>query len=184
MNGRFETPDGGLIELREEGRRLSCFVRRAADGAGLYKAWLFGGGKEFLLGTLLPEGSFLRLERTVSRDELERRGCWPISGGTIRLVHSFSGGEANSPPLWKWEHRPGNLITDEVLAQSAGNWGSMLLRNTQNGFYLAAPLDHRHPFPLTALFCLAQPVRIDGQPHVCFFFDSRGKPAFPAHESI
>ncbi|MCI8869739.1 MAG: hypothetical protein HFF39_04205 [Lawsonibacter sp.] len=176
MEGRFELEGGGQLEVREEGARLRLSVRRRLDGAGLYKAWLRGERGEYLLGTLVPQGQFLCLERTVSRDTLSQAGCWPVAGGRTALAFSF--GEEGEPPSpdWRWEHRPALRIRDPVLAEAAAAWGSMLLREGNGGFQLAAPLDIHRPFPLTPLFCLARPLRVDGQTHVVFTFNQEGEP--------
>ena len=119
MEGRFELEGGGQLEVREEGARLRLSVRRRLDGAGLYKAWLRGERGEYLLGTLVPQGQFLCLERTVSRDTLSQAGCWPVAGGRTALAFSF--GEEGEPPSpdWRWEHRPALRIRDPVLAEAA-----------------------------------------------------------------
>lgn len=181
MEQRMELEGGGRLEIREEGIRVHLSVQRGTDGAGLYKAWLRGAQGELLLGTLIPDGRYLRLERTMSREALASAGCWPVTGGRTALAFSFSQ-EAPSPrpPDWRWEHRPGRLFSDPVLAGTAAAWGPMLLRETVEGFQLAAPLDPLRPFPMTPLFCLGRTAQIEGRTHVVFSFGREGSPLPPS----
>lgn len=181
MTQRLELEGGGWLEVQEEGARVRLSVRRGLDGAGLYKVRLRGDRGEMLLGTLVPEGQYLRLERTMSKDSLTAAGCWPITGGTAALAFSFDSQQAQTPPAsdWRWEHRPAKLLGDPVLCESAAAWGPMLVRENASGFELAAPLDPQRPFPMTALFCLGRALHVDGQLHVVFSFDSQGNPRPP-----
>lgn len=177
MEHQIDLEGGGRLEVREEGAKVHLSVVRGLDGAGLYKAWLRGDQGELLLGTLIPEGPQLRLERTMSQDALRAAGCWPVTGGRTGLVFSFSQ-EEKEPALsdWRWEHRPGRLFLDPLLSETAAAWGPMLFRKDGDGFQLAAPLDPLRPFPMTALFCFGWTVTIDGQLHVAFSFDREGTP--------
>ncbi len=177
MAQRLELEGGGHLEIREDGPQVHLSVWRGMDGAGLYKAWLRGNGPDFLLGTLMPEGEYLKLQRTLSLDTLKRVGCWPISGGRTAMSFHFTGAEPQHfSARWRWEHRPSARFSDPLLADSAASWGSMLLRETEQGFQLAAPFDPRRPFPITMLFCLARVAQVDGQPHVVFSFQGDGTP--------
>ncbi len=180
MERRFTLEGGGQLEVREEGAQVHLSVRRGLDGAGLYKVWVRGDQGELMLGTLIPDGRYLRLERTMSRDSLAAGGCWPIAGGKTVLAFTFSQQEEEKKQAdWRWEHRPSLRLHDPVLREAAAAWGSMLIREDQRGFQLAAPLDPYRPFPITPLFCFGQPVRVDGQTHVAFSFDVEGNPRAP-----
>ena len=177
MEQRLAMDGGGWLEVRQDNGQVHFSVSRSLDGAGLYKAWVFGHQGEMLLGTLIPSGRFLQLERTISTDALSRSGCWPVSGGKTAMVYSFDQADQfDSPPAWRWEHRPGRLFQDDVLAESACAWGSMLYRKEQDGFSLAAPFDPHRPFPMSVLFCFCKILPIDGQPHAVFAFDQDGHP--------
>ena len=177
MAQRLELEGGGYLELRQEGAQVHLSVWRGMDGAGLYKAWLRGSGPDFLLGTLMPEGGCLKLQRTLSLDTLKRVGCWPISSGKTAMSFHFTDPANKSfSSRWHWEHRPSARFSDPLLAESAASWGSMLLRDVEQGFQLAALFDPKRPFPITMLFCLARVSQVDGQPHVVFTFHSDGTP--------
>ncbi len=177
MEEFFELEGGGRLAVREDGAQVRFSAQRRTDGAGLYKVWVRGAGGEMLLGTLAPEGPRLRLERAMSRDSLERAGCWPVTGGRTVLAFSFAPQGKAERPGWRWEQRPGRRLRDPVLRECADGWGPMLVREDGQGFWLAAPLDVSRPFPMAALFCLGHVVRVDGQTHVAFRFDSRGEPS-------
>ena len=92
MERQWELAGGGTLCCQEAGERVALRADCPADGAGLYKVWLHSGGNgRFLLGTLTPEGGRLCLRRTVTRAELERRHCWPVTGGERVLAFAFSG---------------------------------------------------------------------------------------------
>lgn len=177
MTQRLELEGGGYLEYCEEGAQVRCFVRRGMDGAGLYKVWLHGSETDLLLGTLIPEGGWLKLRRTVSRDTLERAGCWPILGGKTALSFSFSSEVPRQyPSSWRWDHRPALRFSDSILAEAAAAVGPMLLRETAHGFQLAAPFDPKRPFPIPMLFCLARIDSVDGRFHAVFSFAADGTP--------
>lgn len=169
--------NGGCLMMSEHGAQVKLTVSRALDQSGLYKAWLRGSGGEYLLGTLSPEGGQLSLTKMVSREILLRAGCWPVTGGRIALAFHFSAPKPSQQctAVWRWEHRPGARLSDPILRESVSNWGSMLIRHTDSGFQLAAPLDPHCPFPITPLFCFGTVENIDGQPHVVYSFDAQGE---------
>lgn len=181
MTQKLTLEGGGTLEWTEEGALIRLNVRRALTGDGLYKAWLHGSQGEYLLGTLIPDGQQLTLERTVSRNILAQAGCWPVSGGRCAMAFSFPETEPPEPSFspWRWDHTPSRRFPDPVLAEAAAAWGSMLVREGSCGFQLAVPADPRHPFPLLPIFCLATILSVDGQPHVTFAFSPSGEPKFP-----
>lgn len=176
LEQRMELEGGGRLEVREDGARVHLSVCRKLDSAGLYKVWLRGPRGELLLGTLTPDGRYLRLGRTMSRDALNSAGCWPITGGRAALAFAFSN---QAQPGWRWERRPSLRLCDPVLREAADNFGPMLLREDRCGFLLAAPLDLQRPFPIPPLFCLGRPIQVDGRLHVVYRFAPDGTPLLP-----
>lgn len=177
MSERKALEGGGSLEIREQGMMVQLNVCRSLETSALYKAWVHGSGGEFLLGTLIPEGQQLRLNRTLSIDTLKKAGCWPILGGrTAKHIHFSEPANKPKKQAWRWEHCPACRFSDPVLKESASNWGSMLFRSGSQGFQLAIPFNPRRPFPLAPAFCFAKLLPVDGQPHVVFSFDSHGTP--------
>ena len=175
MEWSFDSP-GGAVTVRREENQAICQAIRASDGGGFYKAWLYGEGKRFLLGTLIPEGGALRLRRTLPIVQLERRGVWPPVGAEI-LPAALTGG--NRPPAgWSWVDCPGRLLRDPAAEAAGRNLARALLRRGEEGFELAFPFDPSAPFPLEPLFCLGRLKRLDRGWHVLFSFSARGCPEF------
>ena len=114
----MEMRGGGRLNFRQEGGGIRFTAERQKDGGGLYKVWLRGErGGEYLLGTLIPEGELLRLNRRVSRQELERRGCWPAAGAEVRLAYAFGPGKNDG---WTVISGLPELIPDQLLRRSGG----------------------------------------------------------------
>ena len=174
MEQRFSLAEGrGWLTVREERGRAVCAAQLPDDGKGLYKCWITGSGGKALLGTFVPQGNSLRLERALSVDDLKRQGAWPPEGGRAVLAFSFDGGE-RVPAGWRREEQPGRLMGEPLLAGSAE--GHALIRRDEHGFLLAYPYRPDKPFPLTPLFCFARLERLEGRNYLCFPFRSGGCP--------
>ena len=176
MEQSIEMEGGGTLTTRPEGPRVRFFARRPADGRGLYKVWLRGdqGGK-LLLGTLVPEGDALALTRTLSLGELVEAGCWPQLRARCVMVFSFDNSRGEEG--WICEEQPARLVTDPVLCTALRR--SMLYRQGEDGFSLAAPFLPERPFPLVPLFCLARPEQWGGRLRLVWDFDQDGTPRPP-----
>lgn len=166
---------GGKLDFWEEGQLVQMRAFRPDDGRGLYKVWIRGAGGGLLLGTLVPEGNGLGLQRRLSRGQLERAGCWPVVGGETVLAFAFvqSG--------WQWEKSPEHLVKDVVLRQVLKG-KSVRIKRQQAGFSLAAVFDTGRPFPVVPLFCLTAIERVEGDCCAVFLFDREGKPVPPHNQ--
>jgi len=173
MDGRLELEGGGALTWRRDGPRVRLEAERPLDNRGLYKVWLRGrdGGK-LLLGTLAPERDALRLRRTLSVDELVRRGVWPPERAEAPLAFPFQ-----SSQRWVREPDPARLLPDPVLRAQVR--GPMLCRRGERGFSLACPLRTDCPVPLESLFCLARAERLEGRTYLVWEFDGKGVPKLP-----
>lgn len=186
MEERFQLGQaGGRLLMREEGGRVAFEAERPEDGRGLYKAYLTGAGEKFLLGTFMPEGGMLRLRRTLTVNELSRRGLWPVTGGAAELAFAFGqgGGQPQAQPSrqhapqgWRLESAPGRLLGDRLLVQSAAGLTGALVRRREGGFDLALAYEFNRPFPLTPLFCFAHLEEINGRVYAVFRFNQKGCP--------
>lgn len=169
---------GGVLELRREGNRVRFTAERQRDEAGLYKVWLTGGGGELMLGTLIPEGRTLRLGRSISLQELEQAGCWPVEGAEVRLVVPF-GQQKNDG--WTVISTLPASIPDTLLRRSLR--GRLLVRQGEGGScLLAAPFGRERPVALEPVFCLARPEKLRGEDCLVWAFDGQGQPVLPASE--
>ncbi len=171
----FQLRGGGRLTVQADGPLVCMEVHKDNDARGLYKAWICGQGGKMLLGTLCPDEHGLKLVRRISRRQLERSGCWPVTGGECVLSFSFA---EKRTALWRREEHPERLLKDVVLRQELQGKHLLLLQQEQY-FCLAAPFDSTRPFPVTSLFCLAKIGRLDGRYHVLFRFDRDGNPLVP-----
>lgn len=169
---------GGTLRFREEGTLIRFEAFDADDGRGLYKIYVCGAQGKMLLGTVCPGQSGPELVRRISRNQLERCGCWPITGAERILSYSF-----DREPLWRQDAHPERLVGDVVLRESL-ECRKMLLKRRKDGFCLAAGFDPGRPFPLTPLFCLASVCTVEGRNCAVFWFDREGNPVMPYNESI
>lgn len=174
---RFPMDGGGSLTVREEGVRAVAAAERPDDGRGLYKAYLNGPGGRVLLGTMAPEGGLLRVRRTLSLDELRRRGAWPPRGGGAELSFSFSA--PDTPTGWLWADPAGLPFREAELLRTAVRLGRVLCRRGAEGFALAYPFSAGEPFPFAELFCFAAPLTLGGRRHVQFLFTPEGVPRMP-----
>ncbi len=174
MEGRLEMEGGGTLAWRQEGPRVYLEAERPVDGRGLYKVWLQGRqeGEKLLLGTLAPERDALRLRRTLSLDELKRRGVWPPERAESPLAFPFQ-----SAQRWYRETDPARLLPDQLLRAQVR--GPMLCRKGREGFSLAAPFRTDREAPLESLFCLARVERLEGRAYLVWDFDPKGTPKIP-----
>ena len=174
MEYRFPLGASGILQLREEGPRATAEARLPDDGQGLYKVYLTGGSR-VLLGTLIPERGALLLRRTLSIDSLRRQGVWPPTGAEAVLAFS-----PQTPHTgWHRTDHPEGAISDPLLRRAVAALPQALLRRDRDGFSLALPWTSGQPFPLTPLFCLSRPQRLEGHWHLVFSFDSAGRPVIP-----
>lgn len=186
MEQRFSLGrSGGTLLVRDEGPRAVFEVELPDDGRGLYKAYAHGNGGTLLLGTLMPERGRLRLRRTMAISDLERRGCWPVTGGEGRLEFFFNqSGQGNAcAPGWSREENPARLMVERLLAHAAGELRGTLFKREEEGFSLAAPMDMGGAFPMTPLFCFASLETLCGRTYAVFHFNGHGYPIFQNKEN-
>ena len=169
MEQRMEMRGGGTLVARQEGTQVRLEASRPGDDRGLYKVWLLGQrGGRMLLGTMAPEGNALRLGRTCSIGALERAGCWPLAGAEGVLAFRFG-----QETAWRAEARPERYIRDPDLRRLKGQ---VVARQIGEGVELAVPFRADSPFPIPSLFCLARVERVEGRPHLIWYFDREGRP--------
>lgn len=160
-----------------EGTRAAVTVFCPRDDRGLYKAYLRGREGRFLMGTLAPEDSRLVLRRNLPIERLRCCGAWPVIGADIVLEFIFP---VRPPPPkgWRWSDKATGF-TDSVLQESNRLSGTALLGDWSLGTKLAYPYSPQRPFPLTPLFCLGKPERIEGKRYIIFYFHEDGTPCLP-----
>lgn len=89
MNKTLSLQGGGTLYIKDQGSYFFVEAIRPNDQKGLYRVHLKGLMGTQQLGTLTPEGDYLRLARMVPRNTLERWGCYPITGGECICFFPF-----------------------------------------------------------------------------------------------
>lgn len=172
MSENIPMQGGGTLTVCQEGGRVRLFAVRELDRRGLYKVWVQGkNGAKKLIGTLVPEGRQLCLNRTFSVQELEQSSCWPIAESEAVLAFPFQ------KSSWYCEQHPEQLIRDQELKRAFRS--PMLCCRQEGSFRLAAPLRTDKPVALEPIVCLACMEQIEGRPHLIWKFDGEGKPIVP-----
>lgn len=175
----------GRLTCRVRGEQAVLAMEFRPDRPGLYRGFLRGQKGQRDLGLLLPEGGCLRLCRSVPVRELERAGCWPVTGADAVLRHAFAdGGGSTLPQGWK---KAGDVSArfpgDPVLARAAGEAPGWVIRDYPDGsFSLAAPWEPGKPLPLVPAFCFSRICVMSGRRWAMYCFSPEGKPVMPEIE--
>ncbi|MBU5434604.1 hypothetical protein [Pseudoflavonifractor sp. MSJ-37] len=186
MDRSFPLIGGGELSLREHDGRVRIAARRPEDRQGLWKGWLLGPeGRRLLLGTFLPEDGALVLRRDLARSELERQGLWPPAGG--EAVLAFQAGPSGPerglshtvPAGWASVRDLSMCFRDPVLRAAASGVSGSVCRDGAGGRLTALPFLPGRPLPLTPLFCLMEPVCLEGRLWLQIRLDADGWPLPP-----
>ena len=137
MGNVMELQGGGQLTVTEEGQTVRLEAVCPDDRRGLYKVWISGAQGRTLLGTLAPAGEQLRLCRRMSRDSLERAGCWPVKGGQRVLAFAFE----RENREWMQENCPERLVREPDLRQALRERKMLCRKRRDGGFCLADRFD-------------------------------------------
>ena len=146
MYGGFSFWEGEVVkwQVTEQGSQAVIEVWRENSGAGLYKTYIKGPAGRCQLGTLVPEGGYLHLRRTLSVDSLKRQGAWPIKQVEEELVYSFR--EQSGRIEWK----------DEILRRCARQLPQHTVKRNGEITSFVFRFDTRTAFPFVPIFCFAR----------------------------
>lgn len=178
MGELWRLEGGGTLQVREEEPWVYLEAVRPEDGRGLYKVWCQGGRGEFLLGTLVPQGNRLRLERRVAKRTLQEAGAWPLTGGKAVMVYSFTD-RGDVRENWRTADHPENLCSDPVVQACLKGANGLLSREKNGVRQLAAPFSTCKPILLNTLLCLARVEEWQGRRYLVWSFDRKGRPVLP-----
>ncbi len=140
----------GDILCRNEGCYLTFKVNAPLWGSGVKKVWLIGdtGGK-LLLGTLMPDGQRLTLQRRLSHSTLRCCGMSsPVSGMIDPPGPQIEDGWYSLDTL----ELSDPYLTAEVKQAHRGSW-----RREKDTLLLRFPWQVGQAVPVTSLFCLGRP---------------------------
>ena len=147
--------DLGEVLLRSEGVSTEIRAAMPDPGDGLYRALLIGRDGQLPLGVMEPAGGELAVcRRPYSRD---LRAIGALLRGEARCSFRFQ--EA----LWRETCCPAQMFQSEFLRSRLRSVSRAWWRRERELLRLALPLEEGKPFPLEALFCLAQIQRVEGR---------------------
>lgn len=168
----------GILRCWDQEVRTVFSVRCACPRADLYKIYLSGDGGSLLLGTPMPEGSFLTLSRTLTHQALRQAGAFPPLRG--ELTPASSGGPVLIPAGWRTP-APNDLdCLEPVLKESFQALSLLWIRDLPGGFSLAVPWRCGQAVPVTPLICFADMKNLEGCCCLLFEFGADGAPQIPA----
>lgn len=146
LRGKLQTDRQGLrTEFRAE-----C---PAWEGEGIQKLWLRDGRGSLLLGTLVPEGNTLRLERTVSNAMLREKGLEHCARAELETRTDDS--RQDIEPGWQSLDKLKLPGLDRELADSLGQMKNGVWRRTEDGYCIRCPWQPGQRMPCMPLFCFA-----------------------------
>ena len=163
----------GELEIREEALYTRFTARCRPAGEGLWCAWAVGESGELRLGVLEPAGEALVISRRFS--QRLTRPLRKLLRGEARPAGGPAG-EGASPAAWRREPAPAGMFRSPWLRRQLQGVRGALARPWAEGVELALPCDPGTPFPLTAMFCLADVRTIGEGRYVLYRFDRSERP--------
>ena len=157
----------GELSAEQETLYTRFTVRCRLPGEGIWCAWAVGDRGELRLGVVEPQNGIRRRfshQMTAPLGKLLRGELRPAGDRT----------EEN----WTATPEPDRLFRTPWLRRQLRDVRGALTRTAEAGRFLALPYDEKRPFPLTPLFCLAQPRNIGGKRYLVYAFDGKEWPVF------
>lgn len=168
----------GILRCWDQEVRTVFSVRCACPRSGMYKIYLSGEGGSILLGTPMPEGSFLTLTRTLTHQVLQQAGVLPPLRGELTPVSS--GGPVLIPAGWRTPAPEELDRLEPMLRQTFQEMTVLWTRDLPDGFALAVPWRSGQAVPATQLICFAVMKNLEGRCCLLFEFGANGMPRIPA----
>ena len=157
----------GELSAEQETLYTWFTVRCRLPGEDIWCAWAVGDRGELRLGVVEPQNGIRRRfshQMTAPLGKLLRGELRPAGDRT----------EEN----WTAAPEPDRLFRTPWLRRQLRDVRGALTRTAEAGRFLALPYDEKQPFPLTPLFCLAQPRNIGGKRYMVYAFDGKEWPVF------
>lgn len=157
----------GELSAEQEALYTWFTVRCRLPGEDIWCAWAVGDRGELRLGVVEPQNGIRRRfshQMTAPLGKLLRGELRPAGDRT----------EEN----WTAAPEPDRLFRTPWLRRQLRDVRGALTRTAEAGRFLALPYDEKQPFPLTPLFCLAQPRNIGGKRYLVYAFDGKEWPVF------
>ena len=157
----------GELSAEQETLYTRFTVRCRLPGEGIWCAWAVGDRGELRLGVVEPQNG---IRRRFSRQMTAPLG--KLLRGELRPAGDRT--EEN----WTAAPEPDRLFRTPWLRRQLRDVRGALTRTAGERRFLALPYDEKKPFPLTPLFCLAQPRNIGGKRYMVYAFDGKEWPVF------
>lgn len=165
----------GILHCRDAEVRTSFSFRCARPDAGLYKAYLSGSEGQALLGTPIPEGNCLMLNRTLTHHAMKTAGVFPPLRCEL-VLYSVNGTTSSAQKGWRFARSDDLNALTSALGQRFRNQPQLWYARRPNGFALAIPWRLGQEIPVLPLICFAKMKYLDGRTFLQFEFDEMGKP--------
>lgn len=157
---RFEGEKVGTLWVYPKGL-VTLFEARCRHSANaVCRLYCICGGAPVSLGIPVPAGNILKLNRSFTKNDMERMGLDSIDGCV--LIAEKQADEALHTP-WSPEKDVEACFEDEVLKRSASKLKGALSRQRGRLRELAIPYDGARPFALMPAFCFCRSCDIDGR---------------------
>ena len=157
----------GELSAEQETLYTWFTVRCRLPGEDIWCAWAVGDRGELRLGVVEPQNGIRR--------RFSRQMTAPL-GKLLRGELRPAGDQAEEN--WTAAPEPDRLFHTPWLRRQLRGVRVALTRSAGEGRFLALPYDEKKPFPLTPLFCLAQPRNIGGKRYMVYAFDGKEWPVF------
>ena len=157
----------GELSAEQEALYTWFTVRCRLPGEDIWCAWAVGDRGELRLGVVEPQNGIRRRfshQMTAPLGKLLRGELRPAGDRT----------EEN----WTAAPEPDRLFRTPWLRRQLRDVRGALTRTAEAGRFLALPYEEKQPFPLTPLFCMAQPRNIGGKRYLVYAFDGKEWPVF------
>ena len=156
----------GEMSVEREALYTWFTARCRLPGEGIWCAWAVGDGGELRLGVVEPQNGIRR--------RFSRQMTAPL-GKLLRGELRPAGDRAET---WAAAPEPDHLFRTPWLRRQLRGIQGALTRMAGEVRLLALPYDAKKPFPMTPLFCLAQPKEIGGKQYMVYAFDGKEWPVF------
>lgn len=157
----------GELSTEQETLYTWFTVRCRLPGESIWCAWAVGDRGELRLGVVEPQNGIRR--------RFSRQMTAPL-GKLLRGELRPAGDRAEES--WTAVPEPDRLFRTPWLRRQLRGVRGALTRTAGERRFLALPYDEKKPFPLTPLFCLAQPRNIGGKRYMVYAFDGKEWPVF------
>ena len=151
-----DTTQRGTLSAQRQGLRTLFHVRCPKWGDGVYKIWLQGEREALLLGTLIPEGEHVTLERSISNAMLREKGLEHCTAARV-VTEGACEMEPTEGTSSEWRSTQtlalpalGEELARQVRGLKGGRW-----RKIDGGIAITCTWVIGQPMPCMPLCCFA-----------------------------